>query len=210
MPTRTRVQPVVASVARTGSFLGQFVRAPGSVGALAPSSKFLARRMVEGVDLQSARAVLEFGPGTGAFTGEIARRLGPHTKFVAVELRPELAAIVSKRFPGVRVVNDDAARAPDICRREGLGEPPCVDAVISGLPWAGFPAPLQDRLLGAMMTVLKPGGVFVTFGYQFGNWLPAGRRFYEKACSLFESVEKSPVEWRNLPPAFVYRCVKGT
>lgn len=195
------------------SFFRQYLADPGAIGAIAPSSAHLARRMLEGLDLARAGVVVEFGPGTGAFTGEIASRVGPMARFIAIERNPDLARLAAERFsadPRVRIVSDDAAHVADICRREGLGEPPCVDAVISGLPWAGFPPALQDRLLKALLGVLKPGGVFVTFAYQFGHWLPAGRRFAAKARSLFKTVEKSPVVWRNLPPAFVYRCTTAS
>lgn len=196
------------------SFLREFILNPGHVGAIAPSSAALAQRMVQGVDFARAGVVLEYGPGTGAFTGAILERLRPDAKFAAIELNPAYCEILRKKFPAekfpqARIINDSATNVAAICRAEGMGEPPCVDAVVSGLPWAGFPEPLQDELLGAMLKVLKPGGVFVTFGYQVGTLLPAGKRFAAKARGLFAKVERSELVWRNLPPAFVFRCVRG-
>ena len=53
-----------------------------------------------------------------------------------------------------------------------------------------------------------PGGQFATFAYLQGLLLPAGQRFKDKLAQSFSKVEKSPTVWRNLPPAFVYRCTK--
>ena len=208
MPPSTATNPNIDATGRVHrrSFLAQYLRRPGSVGAIAPSSRHLARTMVDQVDWSRARHVLEYGPGTGAFTGAILEKLQPGARFAAIELNPDFARILQRRFPGATVVNDSAANARAICDRLGFPPAPAVDAVLSGLPWAGFPEPLQDELLGAMLKVLKPGAVFVTFAYQFGTYLPAGRRFATKIRGLFTTVDRSPLVLRNLPPAYVYRC----
>jgi len=179
------------------------------VGAVVPSSAYLAEKMVGCAGLGSARVVLEYGPGTGAFTGEILRRLRPGCWFAAIELNAAYCEILRGKFPGVRVINDSATNVEATCRGAGLGDRACVDAVISGLPWASFPEALQDELLGSMLKVLRPGGEFVTFGYQIGTWMPAGKRFHAKIRRLFQSVERSELVWRNLPPAYVFRCVSA-
>jgi phospholipid N-methyltransferase len=83
-----------------------------------------------------------------------------------------------------------------------------VDAVICGLPWASFPESLQQEIMEAMLQVLRPGGQFATFAYWQGLMLPAGLRFARRLRATFSTVERSPTAWRNLPPAFVYRCIR--
>ena len=56
-------------------FLSHFRKNPRTVGAIAPSSQRLARAMLDGLHLDPDARVVELGPGTGAVTGEIARRL---------------------------------------------------------------------------------------------------------------------------------------
>lgn len=202
---RPEVSTSAPSVIASARFLGQFIRRPGMIGAVAPSSAALAHRMVDGVDLHAARAVVEFGPGTGVFTREIVRRLGPSTRFFSVELNPELVARCRAAMPGVEFVAGSAAEVDSMCAQRGIAQ---LDVVVSGLPWASFPEGLQDAILSSMLRVLRPGGVFVTFAYGVGTWLPAGRRFYSKLNRLFAATHKSKYVWRNLPPAFVYRCVK--
>lgn len=184
----------------------QFLRQPFVIGAVAPSSKHLAATMVAGLDLASAEAVLEFGPGTGVFTDAILPRLGAKTKFVPIELNDGMAETFRERHPGIELVHDSVENARRICDERGIER---VDYILSGLPWASFPDTLQDRILKAVFDTLKPGGQLVTFGYHIGTWLPAGKRFYAELPKLFAKVEKSPVVWRNTPPAFVIRCTRG-
>jgi phospholipid N-methyltransferase len=184
-------------------FLSSFFTRPHVVGAVAPSSAGLARRMVEWIDWPNLQAVVEYGPGTGSFTRAILEAKRRESRFFAIELEPAFVAIVKRRFPEAVVHQDSVARVRALCDREGIDQ---VDAIVSGLPWAAFPESLQAQFMDAAMTVLKPGGQFVTFAYLQGLLLPAGRRFRRMLHHYFAAVATSRVVWLNLPPAFVYRC----
>ncbi|MCH1441871.1 MAG: ribosomal RNA adenine dimethylase domain-containing protein, partial [Rubripirellula sp.] len=67
------------------TFLKNFLRNPGQVGAIAPSSDRLVRMMVDWFDWNQIRNVVEFGPGTGVFTKAISEKIHPETTFFAVE-----------------------------------------------------------------------------------------------------------------------------
>ncbi len=191
------------NIGHTVRFLREFVSAPRRIGAVAPSSPRLARRMVESVDWDRARAVVEAGPGTGAITGEILTRLREGTLFFAVELHPGLGEIFRQNYPQVSLMQDSVQNLSPLCRRQGVEQ---VDCVISGLPWASFPAERQRELLDAIISVLPPGGQFITFAYLQGVLLPAARRFHVLLKDRFSEVSRSRVIWTNVPPAFVYRC----
>jgi phosphatidylethanolamine/phosphatidyl-N-methylethanolamine N-methyltransferase len=184
-------------------FVKEFIWNPMSIGAIAPSSAALARTMVDGLNLRNAEAVLEYGPGTGAFTGHILRDIGPKTKFAAIELNSQFAAEFRLRYPKVSLFEDSVENARAICDSAGIA---AVDCIVSGLPWATFPEKLQLRILDQMMKVLKPGGSFVTFGYLHAVALPPARKFARLLPRYFSSVSKSSAVWLNLPPAFAYRC----
>lgn len=189
----------------TYRFLREFITKPFVIGAVAPSSERLAQKMVEGIDLSNAKAVCEFGPGTGAFTGPILERLPQGCKYFAIELNPTMAQLWRERYPGRRLYRRNVKSVAKLCAREGIDK---LDAVFSGLPWASFPDELQIQTLDAMTQVLKPGGRFITFGYRVGTILPKGRRFYRRLPQYFSHVERSNYVWRNLPPAFVVRCTR--
>ncbi|MEM0924776.1 MAG: SAM-dependent methyltransferase, partial [Planctomycetota bacterium] len=94
---------------------------------------------------------------------------------------------------------------PEICR---MHEMPPVDAVVCGLPWASFSETLQGDIFEAMFAQAAPDLTFATFAYWQGVILPAGRRFSRRLRGAFSRVRRSHTVWRNLPPAFVYRCAR--
>ena len=187
----------------SATFLRSFLRRPGQVGAIAPSSRHLAAEMTDWFDWRNVRGVVEYGPGTGVFTGAILEHLHPDAKFFAIERSPELCQVVRGRFPGVDVCEDSVENVAALCRERGIDR---IDAVICGLPWASFPDSLQRSCLDALASVLAPGGQFATFAYWQGLMLPAAHRFRRRMNDYFSEITASPTVWRNLPPAFVYRC----
>jgi phosphatidylethanolamine/phosphatidyl-N-methylethanolamine N-methyltransferase len=188
---------------RNRGFLWEFLCQPGTVGAVAASSAFLAREMVEGFDWPRIRTVVEYGPGTGAFTGPILQRLEPGARYVAIELNPHFIHRFQTRYPGVPVHQESAVRVAHVCHSEGIAQ---IDAVVCGLPWASFPDDLQTSILDATVAMLAPDGQFGTFAYLQGLLLPGALRLRNHLRARFQSVTTSRIVWRNLPPAFIYRC----
>lgn len=161
--------------------------------------------MVDWFDWENARGVVEFGPGTGVFTEAVVKHLHSDARFFAIERSPELVSATQQRCPDVTVLEDSVTNVVELCRQQSIEK---VDAVVCGLPWASFSESLQSEIMDAMLEVLVPGGQFATFAYWQGVILPAGMRFSRRLEQTFSSVEKSPTVWRNLPPAFVYRCIR--
>lgn len=184
-------------------FFAAFLANPHHIGAIAPSSQALCQTMLEWITWDEVRVVVEYGPGTGVFTEHIVSRAQPGTMVIAIELNADFAVRLRQRFPSVLVHQDTVMNVADVCHREGIR---AVDAIVSGLPWALFAESDQRRYLEAMLTVLKPAGQFVTFAYLQGLLMPAGRRFQHTLGRMFAEVTSSRTVWRNVPPAFVYRC----
>ena len=184
-------------------FLGEFVRQPLKVGAILPSSKALSRVVVESCHIRPADTVVELGPGTGAFTGLILKRLSSRGRLLAVELNPTHADILRRRFPKCEVVQDSAEHL----KQHLDGE--LADCIVSGLAWGSMHPRLQNQIFRAILRSLKPGGQFIAFAYVHAAWLPPARRFRQRLERHFKQVETTPIVWRNLPPAFVFRCVRG-
>ncbi len=185
----------------TTLFLGQWLRSPGTVGAVAPSSQRLAESVTTPVPHRGDPVIVELGPGTGAFTAEIQRRLNGRGHHLAVEINPALASFLSARHPKVDVVVDDAARLPELLRERGLDK---ADAVVSGLPWAAFSEETQTRLLDAVVAIMGPHTAFTTFAYSFAKRMRPAQRFRQRLHDTFEEVVVGRTVWGNLPPAFVY------
>lgn len=66
-------------------FLLQYIIKPRTTGAVMPSSKYLARKMVNKIDFKTAKYIVEYGPGTGVFTDEIIKRKTENTILLLIE-----------------------------------------------------------------------------------------------------------------------------
>lgn len=196
-------------------FFGAFLRNPAKTASVAPSSRTLALRMIRGIDLGAIKTLVEYGPGSGPITRVVCEHLpsgwlisqGGRGRFIAIEYSATLAEIIRETLPSVTTVTESAEHVEAICQAQGVpaGQ---VDCVISGLGWVSFPHDLTTRTLEATHRALKPGGEFRTFGYHMGLMMSGAWHFRREVNRLFSKVEVSRVVWNNLPPAFVYRCVK--
>lgn len=183
----------------------EFLKSPNKVGAVAPSSRYLANAMLDQLKWDSLKSVVEYGPGTGAISRQLLKRVGEQQKFFAVELNGNFIPVLRKKLPELTVFHESVGDIRHICNREGVD---WVDGIISGLPWTAFPESLQKELLEATLSVLADGGQFVTFAYVHGLALQNARRFRARLREAFSEVTVSPVVWRNLPPAVFYSCRK--
>ena len=183
--------------------LSTFLLKPLRVGTMCSSSQTFAKQLVSWIEWEQARSIIEYGPGTGAFTKEILPCLRKDSRFFAVELDRRLYKSFIKSYPEVKVYNENAVEVEELCQKEGLDK---VDAIISGLPWTCFSEQKQDALLEATLKVLKPRGQFATIAFTTGKFLPSGQKFARKLEKYFSEVSRSPTTWRNVPPAFFYRC----
>ena len=189
----------------TTTFFKNFIKAPSSIGAVCPTSPFLSKEMTLNIGLEKAESVVELGPGTGAITPHIINTLNPNTKFFAVELNNAFYEFFKKKHPYLKIYNEDASNLRSIMQKEKIAS---IDAVISALPWTTLPASVQDNLLDAIVDALNPGCYFTTIAYITGIITPSGRKFKQKLKKHFSHVALSRLEWKNIPPAFVYRCKK--
>jgi phospholipid N-methyltransferase len=178
-------------------FFGQYLRNPRGIGALAPSSRHLARTMTEAVDFQKARVIVEYGPGTGAFTDRILERRNPKTVLLLVESNRAFAERLRARYAGVRnliLAVDSAENIGALLERHKLPE---VDGVISGLPFASLPGKVSRSILAETSRVLGRDGLFVTFQYTLLKKALIGR-YFDRI-----EIKREP---KNFPPAWVLVC----
>jgi phospholipid N-methyltransferase len=118
-----------------------------------------------------------------------------------------MARAVAREFPRAVVVTDSAANIEKVCLTHGIA-PGTLDAVISGLGWASFPPALTTEILEATAKMLRPGGHFRTFAYHVGLVKRNAWHLRSELRRLFGEVEMVHGAWANIPPAFIYRCIK--
>lgn len=176
-------------------FIGRLITQPRTVGAIAPSSKALARAMAAQIDAGGEGPVLELGPGTGVATGAlIARGIAPE-RITAIEYDANFAQLIAQRFPRVRVISGDAF---DLTKTLGgrVNEP--FIGALSGVPLLNHSMERRQTFLSGVLARLNPGAPYVQFSYGLHCPVapPAGVTVSQAAFVLF-----------NLPPArvWVYR-----
>ena len=178
-------------------FLGEYLKNIRQTGAITPSSRFLARKMVESVDFDRAKVIIEYGPGTGAFTAEIVRRMKPGTRLLVIETNPVFYETLRAKYgaiKGVEILNASAEEAHTIHRKRKLATP---DYIISGLPFAALPAHVSKTILDETVKLLDGKGEFITFQYTL---LKKGL-----LAAYFNDIHVTR-ELRNVPPAYILRC----
>jgi phosphatidylethanolamine/phosphatidyl-N-methylethanolamine N-methyltransferase len=183
-------------------FLGEFARQPLTTGALWPSSTALSKVVADCCELPPGGLVVELGAGTGAFTRLILERLNGQGRLLVVEINRTHATLLRRCFPQCEVIQGSAENI-----RNHLGGRRAV-CIVSGLPWGNMLPQTQDRVLEAILESLAPVGQFLAFAYVHAAWFPSSRRFRGLLTRYFHRLETTPIVWRNLPPAIVFRCWK--
>lgn len=186
----------------TRTFMAAILRRPKELGAIAPSSKNLARRAAASVPATGSPVVIELGPGGGVITDEIHARLPESGRLVAVEASAEMVRHLRDTRPWLRVIHGDARHLTDLLRDEGVTH---ADVIIATLPWTLFGDDVHADLLRQITGLLTPDGTFCT-ELTLTAWpLPIARRFRRRLGAAFDEV--APVRvWGNIPPALLYVC----
>ncbi len=192
--------PAEARRSSAFKFLEAFIREPLTVGAFWPSSAVLSRVVVDSCDFDPADTVVELGPGTGSFTRLLLERLNDEGQLLAMEISETNIRALRDEFPRCRAIHDSAEH---LGRHLDGRKARCV---VSGLAWGNMLPAAQDRIMNAITSSLAPGGQFVAFAYVHARYFPTTLRFRKLMFRSFSRVETTPVIWRNLPPAYVYRC----
>jgi Phospholipid N-methyltransferase len=185
------------------SALPRFLKRPFEIGAIAPSSRRFACRVVEVAGVRNCDRVIELGAGNGVITERIIDALPPGSRFLAIERCSDLSHRLARRIGRSLVVCDCASRIESRAREHGIEG---ADCVVSALPWSNLAPALRSSIVEGVRRTLSPGGMFVTICCYGLHWLPAGRHLRQLLENSFSGITRSPVEIANLPPAFVYVC----
>lgn len=198
-------------------FWRQFREHFHTTGSVLPSSRFLGRALARYVGAsEKPGRVLEVGPGTGAATTYIVRRLGPEDQFDLVELNDAFVHRLHERFETEDVFRQVAPQSRVLHQRvEDLagGEP--YDVIISGLPLNNFSVADVEAILDVLLGLLRPGGTLSFFEYvaiRRARFLVSSRRERARLRGIDRALGRvlNPQEirrdyvWPNVPPACVH------
>ena len=177
-------------------FALNFFKSPTMLGSLIPSSRFLVNDVLNQVDWERARVIVEYGPGVGTITQEILKRMRLDAVLLAIELNEEFATFLQEEIADSRLhaVHASASDVRQVLAKLGL---PCADYIISGIPYSTMPHAVRRKVMQESRQVLHPEGALLV--YQFTNTvLP-----YLK--SSFGSVRQN-FQFLNILPARIFYC----
>ena len=174
-----------------------FLRRPDDIAFLAPSSRFLTRKLAGLPCVKEANTIVELGPGDGGITRDLLDEMQSGARLLAIELLADMVEVLhSIRDKRLIIEHDDASELAQLIDRHGLGT---VDVIVSGIPFSVLDEQRAAVIVEAVFQSLRPGGTFVAYQVRDEvNGLALGR---------FGKPETAFVPW-NLPPVHLYQWRK--
>lgn len=179
-------------------FFSTFLKYPKEIGSVIPSSKFLIGKLLDNINFDKAKCIVEYGPGTGCITTEILKRAGKDCKILCFEINKNMYDYLKKSLKDERLIliNDSAENIKMHIKNLKIKK---VEYVISGLPFSNLSKHKKIIIIKETKNSLKNDGKFVV--YQFVSNVRKNLSYYfSKISTKFIPL--------NLPPMFVYVCEK--
>jgi phosphatidylethanolamine/phosphatidyl-N-methylethanolamine N-methyltransferase len=178
------------SLTLSTKFFLSYLKAPGLVGAIAPSSVFLAKALCR--HAHGAQHLIELGAGTGAITQHLRDEF-PAATLVAVERDAPMAAALQRRFVTCIVVADAIQARTDLFK--GIPE---QSVTVSSLPFRSLPETVAEQVITLLRDFLLASPKRRLVQYTYGQRVP----FNSPHRTLVWKRQKLIL--RNIPPAWVW------
>jgi len=180
------------------NFIKAFLKNPKRIGAFTPSSHFLANKLIEPINFNSAKCIVELGAGTGCVTKKILRKMSKNCTLLCFEIDPLFIEQLKQNFndPRLKIIQDSAENLDRYLREFNFEK---VDFIVSGLPLVILPKTATNKILSRIRCNLKQGGKYTQLQYSLIGIKKIERMF---PCLITHFV------LLNFPPAFVYVCTK--
>lgn len=167
-------------------------------GAFLPSTRYLAERMLEPIEMENGIVIVELGAGTGIFTKKILDKMPKDGKLIALDISSEMTNYLRKNIIDNRliIIQGDATKLSEYLNELGINK---IKYIVSGIPLGNFPRELRHNILTAIDQSLTEDGIYMQFQYLMASILHIRKVFDLKIYKY---------EYRNIPPAFIYKCKK--
>ena len=190
-----------------GLFLAEGLTNMRLIGAIIPTSRFVARAMVPEVKRSDPpKIIVELGVGTGSITEEIVKHLRPEDRFIGIdsnralleECKKHIEPLARDRF--VCVEHANAQEIKHVLKEHNIAT---VDEVICTIPFRALSEHETKKILAQVNDVLAPGGRFVFIRYLIA---PATKEIFETLYNF--TVVKKKIVMSNIPPTEVITMQK--
>jgi len=179
-----------------------FLKDLKQVGAIAPSSKFLAKDLVSQLKERlsdnncSPLNILEIGAGTGPLTKQITKHLRPKDQLDIVEIHKKFYQLIKAKYRQKNVTTHHS----DILKFQPDRQ---YDFIFSSLPYENMPEEICQKIWKKKLALCSSGAHISYFKYvKFRDFKSD---FEEKVVKKYGCDKK--FVFLNLPPAKVYTLV---
>lgn len=171
-------------------FLYEAVMHPSMVGALFPSSKWLATNLVQQISKTPPGLVVELGAGTGAITAALLNQKRLFHQLIVIERSAKLANHLIQRFPELSIIQGDACQLHRLINKS-TSHP--IQAIVSSLPLRTLSPSAIEKIGNEINQILIKGGLYIQYTYSLWG---------KPLCPSSQlKLIKQQWVWQNLPPA---------
>lgn len=169
-----------------------------NVGALMSTPGHVTKYLINKIDFDKAKVMLEYGPGNGAITKHLLKRMSLDSFLFVFETNAqfinELSELEDKRLI---IINADAEKAQMILEnRYKINK---VDCIISTIPFTFTNRRKRRRIVFRSFKLLKEKGKFITAQY---SWL-----IYNLIKKQSSEISIKPI-LLSIPPTFIINGIK--
>lgn len=187
------------------AFVCSILTNPNSTGMICPSSKYLCEALAENIppDIiklmqeqtlngstdEKQAYIVEFGAGTGNVTRALLEKNIPPSRLLVFEYSKSFADYLKKTFPGIRVIQDDAANLPKYLPHNAYAV-----CIVSSIPFVSLPQNVSLNIINTMKNVIEDRPV-IQYTYALTK-----KTILEKNGFI---IRKRQIIWKNVPPACI-------
>lgn len=168
-----------------------------NVASVTPSSKYAVKRICKKINIQRPTTIIEYGPGSGAYTKELLKTIHKDSVIIAVEKNKKFVEHLKEiNDPRLKIVNDSAENIKKILTEYKVEK---ADYIISGIPFSFFEEHKRHSVIKESYDSLQKDGKFIA--YQCTGKIKMHLK------KIFEKVQ-TEIELINLPPLTIMEATK--
>lgn len=194
------------------AFFRSILKSPHSTGMICPSSKCLCEALAEHIPQEIIKLtqqqtlhyneeekqayIVEFGAGTGNVTRALLEKNIPPSRLLVFEYSKSFADYLKKTFPGIRVIQDDAANLSLYLPQNAY-----VACIVSSIPFVSLPKEVSLNIIETMKNVIEDRQI-IQYTYALT------KKTILEANGF--NIQKRQIIWKNVPPACIQIYTKNS
>ena len=148
-------------------------------------------KLLEALKIKPGEVIADIGAGSGYFTFRLAERTGPKGKVLAVDIQPEMLAIIRQRMKERNVTNIELIQGTESDPKLPAA---AVDLILLVDVYHEFSHPWE--MTTAMVRALKPGGRLVFVEYRLEDpEVPIKLVHKMSQKQVLKEMEPHPLKW---------------